>query len=91
MVLSAEEFIRRVLMHVLPRGFTKIRHFGILAPRSKRRLLKICRKLTWTLTAKVEGVLDTQSLLARIFGTDWNICPVCGAGNLQRASTHCHN
>jgi Putative transposase len=45
MVLEAHEFIRRFLLHVLPDGFMRIRHFGFLANRSKKHLLPQCRKL----------------------------------------------
>src|SRR5690606_18995300 len=40
------EFIRRFLMHVLPQGFVKIRHYGLLANRNRKNKLAICRKLT---------------------------------------------
>ena len=45
MTLSADEFLRRFLLHILPRGFTRIRHFGILANRSRPRMLPLCRQL----------------------------------------------
>jgi hypothetical protein len=46
MTLSADEFLRRFLLHVLPRGFVRIRHFGFLANRSRARLVGICRQLS---------------------------------------------
>jgi len=45
MTLDAGEFLRRFLMHVVPRGFTRIRHFGFLANRHRSRNLKRCRQL----------------------------------------------
>lgn len=45
MTISAEEFIRRFLLHVLPNYFTKIKHYGLLANRNKKRLIKLCRML----------------------------------------------
>jgi hypothetical protein len=45
MTLAAEEFIRRFLLHVLPNGFMRIRHFGFLANRSKKQSLSRCRQL----------------------------------------------
>ncbi|MES9143945.1 transposase [Cutibacterium acnes] len=45
MTLSKEEFVRRFLLHVLPSGFTKIRHYGILASKNLREKLKLCFKL----------------------------------------------
>jgi hypothetical protein len=45
MTLKAEEFIRRFLLHVLPKGFVKVRHFGFLANRGRRDNVVLCRKL----------------------------------------------
>jgi len=46
MTLSAEEFIRRFLIHILPSGFMKIRHYGFLGNRNKTTKLKLCRLLS---------------------------------------------
>jgi hypothetical protein len=45
MTLSVNEFLRRFLLHVLPKGFIRIRFFGFLAPRRRRALLPLCRQL----------------------------------------------
>lgn len=45
MTLSAEEFLRRFLLHVLPRGFVRLRSFGFLANRSRAKLLPLCQRL----------------------------------------------
>jgi len=45
MTLSAEEFIRRFLLHVLPKGFVRIRHYGLLASRNVSTRLEHCRQL----------------------------------------------
>jgi Putative transposase/Transposase zinc-binding domain len=45
MVLRGEEFLRRFLLHVLPRGFVRIRFFGFLANRRRKKLLPLCRRL----------------------------------------------
>jgi hypothetical protein len=45
MTLAADEFIRRFLMHVLPRGFHRIRHYGLLAGSARRASLALARKL----------------------------------------------
>ena len=45
MTLNSQEFIRRFLLHVLPRGFVKLRHFGFLANRGRRENIVLCRKL----------------------------------------------
>ena len=48
MAITCEEFIRRFLLHVLPHKFTKIRHYGILANRSKKSIIALCRILIGT-------------------------------------------
>lgn len=45
MTISADEFLRRFLLHVLPRGFVRIRYFGFLANRSRTQLVAICHEL----------------------------------------------
>jgi hypothetical protein len=45
MTLGAEEFLRRFLLHVLPSGFVRIRHFGLLANRQRSKLIGLCRVL----------------------------------------------
>jgi len=45
MTLGSQEFLRRFLLHVLPRGFVRIRSFGFLANRRRARLLPLCQRL----------------------------------------------
>ena len=45
MTITAEEFIRRFLLHVLPNNFTKIKHYGLLTNRNKKSNIKLCRLL----------------------------------------------
>lgn len=87
MTVSADEFIRRFLLHILPQGFRKIRHFGIFASRNKTKRLALCRKLTDTrFTFKPETPAER---LSRILGPDWNLCPKCKSGRFSRASPTC--
>jgi hypothetical protein len=51
MTLAAEEFLRRFLLHILPRGFVRIRFFGFLASRKRRALLPLCQQLLDTNSA----------------------------------------
>jgi len=84
MTIKADEFIRRFLMHILPKGFRKIRHYGIFASRDKGDRMTLCKWLTGTyVTPTRESVLER---LARILGDDFNICPCCNTGHLSRAS-----
>lgn len=79
MQLAVNEFIRRFLLHVLPSGFRKIRHYGFLAPAAKRKKLKLCRKLLGVkFTPSVS--LSTRALLQKLTGRDIAICPICGRG-----------
>ena len=90
LTLAADEFIRRFLQHVLPRGFTKIRHYGLLAPAHVNGRLEIARRLLAAAspTASTPRPTDTEPLtwvervLART-GVDPMLCPVCG-GRLRR-------
>ena len=45
MTITAEEFIRRFLLHVLPDNFTKIKHYGILTNRNKKNNIRLCKLL----------------------------------------------
>ena len=83
MKLPAIEFIRRFLLHVLPKGFCKIRYYGILASRNRNEVLLKCRK---TLShhiakSKFEGLCWQDTLLA-ITGIDVLKCPICKKGNM---------
>ena len=84
MTISADEFIRRFLLHILPPGLRKIRHFGIFASRNKSKRISLCRKLTHTRFV-IKSETPAQRL-TRILGSNWNLCPKCQSGRLARAS-----
>jgi hypothetical protein len=88
--LDGAEFIRRFLMHVLPKGFVKIRHYGILANRNKKNKFELCRKLSFSPTykPKYEG-LTTVEILCLLVGKDVTVCPVCREGRLKHAHSFC--
>jgi len=71
-------------MHILPKGFVKIRHYGILANRNKKTKLELCRKLTLSPTYKpqFEG-LKTIEILCILIGKDVTVCPVCEKGKMK--------
>lgn len=94
--LTAPEFIRRFLLHVLPSRFVKIRHYGLMAPGNVKTKLEQARSL---LSLKAPGAhkepsgpeLDTPSVtqtwqerLRALTGVDLTICPICGQGRLLR-------
>jgi hypothetical protein len=81
--LEAHEFIRRFLLHVLPQGFMRIRHFGFLANRSKKQALAQCRKLLDLAPALPKSpILSAKDLLLKITGIDLTRCPCCQNGTL---------
>ena len=79
MTLSATEFTRRFLLHVLPKGFVRIRHYGFLANRVRQEQLTTCRKLLGEsplkpLAAGSKGHRDSSS--------EPTSCPACNQGRL---------
>lgn len=86
MTVSAEEFIRRFMLHVLPSGFRKIRHYGILASRDKSVRIALCKKLTNTKPSEAVQLITALDRLKKILGPDFNLCPICGIGHMMRAS-----
>jgi hypothetical protein len=81
MTLEAQEFIRRFLLHVLPDGFMRIRHFGFLANRSKKQALARCRKLLDLDPALPQSpILPAKDLLLKLTGVDLSRCPCCHEG-----------
>ena len=83
MTLDAEEFIRRFLLHVLPDGFMRIRHFGFLANRAKEHAVPQCRKLLGLNPALPEiPKRSAQDLLRELTGIDLSRCPRCQKGTM---------
>lgn len=83
MTISADEFIRRFLIHILPSGFMKIRHYGFLGNRNKTIKLKICKQLTHTPFLTKEKA-STLQLIQKITGIDISKCPICGSEKPKR-------
>jgi predicted Zn-ribbon and HTH transcriptional regulator len=85
MTLDADEFIRRFLLHVLPRGFLKIRYFGFLSHKNKKQAIKLLRKLIdpdVNLPGKItETILE---MMLRLTGTDITCCPKCKKGTMVK-------
>jgi Putative transposase/Transposase zinc-binding domain len=87
--LSAEEFIRRFLMHVLPRRFVRIRHYGLLAGRNVPTKLARCRALLGQAPPLAAAEPASQPNWAlRVLqwtGQDPRLCPRCQGPLLRRA------
>jgi predicted Zn-ribbon and HTH transcriptional regulator len=83
--LSAHEFIRRFLLHVVPSSFKRIRHFGFLANRCKKRNLAQCRELLGLPAGLPEIAEETlQERMLRLTGVDITQCPRCQQGRMVR-------
>ena len=78
MSLTAVEFMRRFLLHVLPYGFTKIRHYGILGSAVKTAKIALCDELL-RFSRIYQPQLTTVDLIQKLTGIDITRCPVCGA------------
>lgn len=86
MALDTEEFLRRWLLHVLPRGFMRVRHYGLLANRTRTAKLARCRELL-DAPPPPDPAASDESMIERILrltGLDVLRCPSCGAGPLAR-------
>ena len=86
MTISIQEFIRRFLLHILPPHFMKIRYYGILGNRNKKRKLLKCKILTRTKIYKKKE-FPTLELLKKMLGKDFNLCPHCKKGHMLISNT----
>ena len=70
MSLSAEEFMRRFLLHILPRGFHKIRYYGLLATRNRKTLLQQARTLLGQPPVGAIPKRGWEEMIVQIHGID---------------------
>ncbi len=87
MTLEAVEFVRRFLMHVLPRGFVRVRHYGLLANCHRREKLARCRELLRLAVTPQADMVPTAPKpitppVQETTVTPTRVCPRCGAGRL---------
>ena len=82
MTLDAEEFIRRFLLHVIPKSFMRVRHYGFLANHSKDCLSK-CRQLVGLTPAPPPPPQRSiEELMLALTGINIHRCPLCQKGTL---------
>jgi hypothetical protein len=88
MALPALEFLRRFARHVLPRGFTRVRHYGLLANRNKRALLERARSALEAPAPAPQAPApeSVAEFWQRIAGLDSERCPHCRLGSLRLVS-----
>jgi hypothetical protein len=85
MTINAQEFIRRFLLHVLPKGYKKIRHFGFLASRCKKLNLAKCRQILEVPEDLPELQPETlRDKMLRLTDIDITRCPKCKNGKMQK-------
>ncbi len=81
MTISGVEFLRRFVMHILPKGFVKVRYYGILSNRYSKRLA-MYRK-----TPEKKKGETTQQRIKRLIGYDMQKCPYCKKGKMRIVKT----
>jgi Putative transposase len=86
MMLTPTEFMRRFLLHVLPSGFQRIRHFGFLGNRYRQAKLALCRHLLAMATSPPVTTprLDYRDCYEQLTGKSLRRCPVCAQGQMER-------
>jgi len=86
MVLHVREFMRRYLLHVLPKRYVRIRHFGLLGNRLKKQKIATVRRLQGIVQKVIDKLKETwKELLLKLTGFDVSLCPKCG-GTLDESS-----
>ena len=85
MTLDADEFIRRFLLHILPSGFVRIRHYGFLANRGRAANLALCRTLLGVADSspqpsQPELPQDWKTRYEMLTGKSLDVCPACRQG-----------
>ena len=89
MTLSADEFIRRFLLHVLPDGFHRIRYYGFLGNRHRQEKLQRCRQLLGMASADpntptTEPPKDYRDRYEELTAVSLRLCPLCRQGRMIR-------
>ena len=84
--LEAAEFIRRFLLHVLPKAFIKIRHFGLLGNRNRKEKVALCRKLQGVVPPAKDKLseekMEWRERFKILSGIDLSVCPICKQGTM---------
>ena len=81
--LSGVEFVRRFLLHVLPTGIKRIRHYGVLASSCKGKKLNAARTALQMPQSNPKAIESAQRFMARVAKMEMGLCPCCKAGRLQ--------
>lgn len=79
--VAGTEFLRRFLLHVLPPGFKRIRHYGLLAPARKGSRLPAARAALGVPPPDPAVIESVAQFMTRVMRRDWARCPLCGVGH----------
>jgi predicted Zn-ribbon and HTH transcriptional regulator len=82
LTIKAEQFIRRFLMHVLPKSYIRIRHFGFLANKCKKKNLACCRQALHYHPPSEPVEMTARAMMLYLTGEDLNRCPHCKIGTM---------
>lgn len=89
LTLDAVDFLLRFATHILPKGYMRIRHFGLLANSAKKKAITSCREFLDDQNlsgSSLEQDIEEQTweqLLERVTGVDVTLCPICKKGHLH--------
>jgi len=81
--ITAVEFIRMFLLHSLPKGFVRIRHYGFLANRNRSENLNTIRQLMDISSPLEKEIASLEEMMLRLTETDITTCPCCSEGKMQ--------
>ena len=79
--INGEQLIGRLLLHVLPSGFKRIRHYGLLAPAAKTQRLVLARQMLAMPAINPRAREDAQAFMRRVAAIDITCCPHCTTGH----------
>jgi len=82
--LSAVDFIHRFLLHTLPQGFVRIRHYGFLANRKRTAQLTLIQRLLKLPSQALAAPQSLQEMMLRLTRIDITLCPCCKKGRMQK-------
>ena len=85
--LAGEEFIRRFMLHVLPAGIKRIRHYGLLASACKTIRLAQARQALQMPAALAQAMESVADFMRRVAGIEASQCPRCKVGHLKVMQT----
>lgn len=81
--ITAVAFIRRFLLHSLPKRFVRIRHYGFLANRNRSANLNSIRQLMGLSDPPEKQIASVEEMMRQLTGVDITVCPCCRKGRMQ--------